>query len=232
MPIVRNRKMMGCLVPAMLVWAAVGPLPARAGTAAIPENCSAIATALKTSCHATTIFDCGASREAHTYRADEHMVVHVYSPAWELTEFRYAGFEGLRMTAIPGTGVNTRLDQLLQAGSAEETGQFVLNTGMIKDRGYTLSGHIEMTGENPDLGGTVFRKARMHRTFEVKPGAGGMYFRIDLYVSTDPDLFVEGNWARSVFGSEMEEFDQTPYAIAWPGDDGFLATRSERGCDE
>lgn len=216
-------------VPFLALIAAPGDL--RAETVAVPEGCTAVATVLKSLCQATTIFECGASREAHTFRDGEPTVVHVYTPDWKMTEFRFAGFSGASMTAVPGTVANTRLEELLDTGTSEEAGDFVMNTRMIKDRPYTMSGRIEMAEDEPELGGAVFKKARMFRLFELKPGAGGMEFEIDLYISGDPDVFIEGSWTRSVSGSEKEMFDQTPYDVVWPGEENFMAVRSEQGCE-
>lgn len=198
---------------------------------AIPEGCTPIATVLKTECHATTLMECGARREAHGYKDGELLVVHEYSPAWELIEFRYAGFSGASMTAVPGTVANMQIETLLETGRSEESGEFLMNTGMIKDRSYTLSGHIELTGETVELGNTQFQKALITRLFETKPGAGGMVFTIDMYVSPERDVLVEADWTRSVFDSETELFNQTPYHLAWPGEDGFLADKPEQGCE-
>lgn len=202
-----------------------------AETVPVPEGCTPIATALKTSCHATTLLDCGATREAHTFRDGEPIVVHVYTPEWEMTEFRFAAFSGARMTAVPGTGANTELDVLLDSGRSEESGSFLMNTPMIEDRPFTMRGHIDLTDETPELGGIPFRKARMYRSFEREPGDGNMSFELDIYVAPESDLFIEGSWTRSVRGGTQEAFDQTPYHVAMPGETGFLAVRSEQGCE-
>lgn len=205
--------------------------PVLANEVAVPEGCMAIATVYKTSCHATTMFDCGASKEAHTFRSDVPLVVHVYTPDWEMTGFRFAEIEGASMESIPDTGANTNLAQLLTTGKSEEAGQFLMNTGVVKDRKYFLSGQIELKDETVEFGEEKYQQALMHRIFEPKPGAGGMDFEIDVYYSPEKDLLIEGTWSRSIFGSPKETFDQTPYRVLWPGEEGFLATRSEQGCE-
>ncbi|MDU9006077.1 hypothetical protein [Sedimentitalea todarodis] len=198
---------------------------------AVPADCKAIATVLKTSCYATTLFDCGESREAHTYHEGKLQVVHAFTPAWELTEFRQPGFSGMKMSAVPGTVANTNIAALLEAGWSQETGQFTLSTRMIENRPYVLTGRIELTEETVALGGIEFRKARMFRVFETDIGTGGMEFEIDIYLSPERDILFEADWSRSVFGSNQEHFAQTPFHLAWPGQPGFLSTKSGGKCN-
>ncbi|TMM52682.1 hypothetical protein [Sulfitobacter sabulilitoris] len=197
----------------------------------LPAGCTAIATVQKSQCHATTVLDCGDRKEAHTFQDGGYRVIHVYKPDWEMTEFRFAEMGGARMTAVPDTGSNIRLSELLETGSSEEDGVFLLNTGVIRDRKYTLEGRVELTGEDVDIGGATFKKGRIYRTFALKPGAGGLEFEVDLYVSPERDLMFEASWQRSIFGNNLETFDQAPVSIAWPGDAGFMATRPEVGCE-
>lgn len=212
--------------------AVVAFAPVRAGAqVAIPPQCQPIATVLKASCNATTLIDCGSSREAHTYRKGKLQVVRVFTSDWRMTEFRQPGFSGMRMTAVPGTLANTNIPALLNAGWSQEAGRFTLSTRMIENRPYVLTGHIELTGETEFLGGVWFQKARAYRVFETEIGGGGMEFEIDMYVSAKRNLMFEADWTRSVFGSERERFTQTPFGLAWPGEPGFMATESEADCD-
>ena len=207
------------------------PLAAETNRVETPDGCTPVATVMKTVCQATTVFRCANSIESHTYQNGEHAVIHEYQPNWDMVGFRFAGFAGASMTAIAGSRDDTNLNELIKTGQTEENGKFVMNTRMIKDRPYVLSGQVSLSEDVAEFGGAAFRTGSIKRLFEREPGAGGMAFEVDIYVSEDPDLFIEGSWTRSVFGSETEMFDQTPYAIAWPGEDGFLATMPDQGCE-
>ncbi|MEY8827393.1 hypothetical protein AB9K34_03075 [Sedimentitalea sp. XS_ASV28] len=226
-----GRKIAGRIaVAAIFAAVALPPVPA-AAQIPVPADCRAIATVLQASCNATTLLDCGVSREAHTYQKGELQIVRVFTPDWKLTEFRDPGFGDMRMTAVPGTVSNTNIPALLSAGWSQESGRFTLSTRMIDNRSYVLSGYIELTGETEFLGGVRFQKARIHRSYETDFGAGGMEFEIDMYVSAERDLMFEAAWSRSVFGSKREYFAYTPFGLAWPGQEGFMAAESEADCD-
>lgn len=197
----------------------------------VPEGCIAMATVHKTMCHVTTVMDCGARKVAVTFADGAPLVIHDYTPEWELIEFRYANEQVAQMTAVPGTGTNMDLTTAIETGTVEENGEFLFSTNVIKERKYVLDGHIDFTGETVDLSGVPFHKGRIFRVFELKPGNGGLDFEIDVYVAKDRDLVFEASWQRSVFGNNVETFDQTPMEIHFQGDAGFLATKPEAGCE-
>lgn len=227
----KTRNAVGPLAFAVICAAALLGFGTARAQVAVPANCRAIATVLKTSCYATTLIDCGISREAHTYHKGKPQVVHAYTSKWETTEFRQPGFSGMKMTAVPGTVANTNITALLEAGWSQEAGKFTLSTRMIKNRPYVLTGRIELTDETVTLGGVEFRKARMYRVFETEIGTGGMEFEIDIYLSPERNIMFEADWTRSVFGSDQEHFVQTPIHLAWPGEPGFLSTSSGEACN-
>ncbi len=197
----------------------------------VPEGCTPLVTVMKNSCFATTVMDCGTSKEAHSYTDGDLQIIHAYAPDWQLEEFRLVSMNGASMTAVPETGSNMKIQELLENGRVEESGEFLFNTGVIEDRKYNMVGRVELSGEDVDLSGVSFKQGRIFRTFELQPGAGGMDFEMDLYVSSNPDLVIEASWQRSIMGNNLETFDLTPLSLAWPGEHGFLADRSEVGCD-
>ncbi|WP_371224894.1 hypothetical protein [Roseovarius sp. 2305UL8-3] len=197
----------------------------------VPEGCTPVVTVMKNSCFATTLFDCGASKEAHSYTDGKLQIIHDYNADWELKEFRLISMNDARMTAVPGTGANMKIKELLEIGSVEENGDFLFNTGVIEDRKYNLDGRVELSDNIVTLSDVPFRKGRIYRTFELEPGAGGLDFEMDLYVSSDPDLVIEASWQRSIKGNNVEAFDLTPQSLIWPGEAGFLTDRSEFGCE-
>ena len=198
---------------------------------AVPNGCAPLATIHKAMCHTTTMMDCGDRREAWTYNNGEPIVVHVYASDWDMKQFRYADGQALQMTAVPNSGSTMDLADAVASGSVPETGVFLMSTNIIKDRKYTLDGRIEMPGETVDLNGVSFYKGRIYRTFELKPGAGGLEFEVDVYVAQDRDLIFEASWQRSIFGNNLEVFDQTPHAVYFAGEAGFLAAKPEIGCE-
>lgn len=222
------------LVRATVIAAAAVLLPVGFASASdlvpVPEGCTALFTVQKALCQTTTMLDCGDHKEAHTYLDGAPIVIHTYAPDWELREFRFADGSA-RMTAVPETGSNTDLDAMWETGTAEESGEFVFNTNVIKDREYVLDGSLTLTGETVDLSGVAFEKARLVRVFELTPGKGGLEFELDVYISRAPDMLFEASWQRSIFGNNLETFDQTPTAISWPGESGFQSTMPEVGCD-
>lgn len=196
----------------------------------VPESCTPLVTVLKNSCVSTTVFDCGATRVAHTYASGAQVAIHVYASDWEFSEFRYPEENSVRMVFVEGSGSSVALDSLWESGETPADGQFLMSTGVIKDRAYTMSGRNELTGETT-ISDVPFRSGKIFRLFELTPGGGGLAFETDIYVSRDQDLFIEGAWQRTVFGNNLEVFDHTPYALAMPGDAAFLSDRSERGCE-
>lgn len=202
----------------------------QAQTAPVPEGCTPLVTVLKNSCVATTVFDCGDTRLAHTYETGVLTAINVYTPEWEFSEFRYPEEDSVRMVYVEGSGSSLALDQLWDSGETPSSGQFLVSTRVIRDRNYTMSGRNELTGE-ATLNGVPFRTGKIYRLFEITPGNGGLEFETEIYVSRDKDLFLEGAWRRSISGNNLEVFDHTPYALAMPDDAGFLADRSEQGCE-
>ncbi len=133
---------------------------------AVPEGCSPVVTIMKNGCNASTVFDCGSSKETHTYTKGKMRVVHAYKSDWELEEFRFADRGGAQMTAVPDTGSNMQIDTLLETGNIEESGDFLLNTGVIEDKKYNMRGRVELSGEEATYSGVIFKKGRIFRTFE------------------------------------------------------------------
>jgi hypothetical protein len=202
-----------------------------AQTAAVPEGCDAVATIQKQSCFATTVFECADGKQVNSYQNDELQSIHFHSSTWQIVSFLMIEMGNAEMRAIESSGSNTNLNAAMDAGVETESGKFLLNTGVIKDREYTMSGTLTMSGETLDLNGVTFAKGSVSRVFEINPGDGGLGFDAEIYYAPDLDLFVEGKWTRSMFGDTQQSFDQTPVGLSLPGDSGFLATKSEVGCE-
>lgn len=203
---------------------------AHAQTVPTPENCTPVATVLKNSCVATTIFDCGDTKRSQSYVNGVFEHEHTYSSDWVWRKYGNGRNDLLGLEHVDGSGDAMSLAALVDQASSPAAGSYVMKTGRI-DRTFHLRGENLMTGETISLGGVDFQVGKLHRIFEPKPGAGGLEFKIDILVSQDRDLVIEGAWTRNAFGAGEEVLDSQPQAIAWPGEEGFLADRSTFGCE-
>ena len=212
----------------VMVWQ--GPADAQAAIP-VPENCTALATVHKTLCAATTILTCGAERRSVTYvdGALEHE--HIYDADWALTGYNFETDDTVNLRHEAGSGASMSFAQLIESGMSPAEGTFVMKTGRVS-RAFVLSGENRLTGEVVMLGDEPFLAGEVTRLFEVKPGAGGLEFGISFLVSADRQLFIEGAMTRNAYGSGEEILDHTPMRFASPGEPGFLANRSEFGCND
>lgn len=203
-------------------------VPAWSEVADTPEGCSAIATAHRNSCIATTVFACESGFQSQTYNRGSLQGQHYYSDNWQVQGYEA---DGLSLARIDNTPQLLPLSQLFTKGWYPEEGQFALNTSIIKNRIYTLEGETTLGVETATFSDTVFRLGHTKMTFAPKPGGAGLDFDIEIFVSADPDLRLEGNWTRSAFGSDPELLDQQVRAVYFDGDAGFMQTMSEYGCE-
>lgn len=200
------------------------------GTAQIatPAGCTAVATAHRNSCVTTTVFTCEMGYQTHTYVSGQPEGVHFYSDDWVIQGFRSDDIEIARIDTPPLT--NQR-EALFTKGWHAEEGNFALNTKIIKNRVYTLSGETTLGIETVTLNGQEFRRGYFTRLFAPNAGSAGLSFEAELLVSPDFDMVFEGIWSRSAFGSDPERFDHDVRAVYRTGDAGFMAAQSDFGCE-
>ena len=88
-----------------------------------------------------------------------------------------------------------------------------------------------MSDEVVTIDGVAFRKGRAARLFSPKPGGDGISFEIELLVSADQNLILEGDLTRSAFGSTPEVLEADIRALHFVGETGLRQLNTEYGCD-
>ncbi|WP_372573528.1 hypothetical protein [Ruegeria jejuensis] len=211
------------------LWAFSGPAAAQVQ---VPQDCTALATVHKNSCAVSTVMDCGQTFLVFGFLDGNPESANVYDRNWGMLEFLYRANAETRFTLKPGSGKNLQLDQLLSDGVATESGVFLFNTRVVKNREFTFDGKYTLDEEEVVLDGHTFRKGVFLREMEREGIEGSKIgFGFDFLGSDELDLFIEGSLTRHFEGRDSLTVDQTPRAIRFPGQPGFLATRSEFGCD-
>ncbi|MEX0351086.1 MAG: hypothetical protein AB3N15_16805 [Paracoccaceae bacterium] len=210
-------------------WAFSGPAAAQMQ---VPQGCTALATVHKNSCAVSTIMDCGQTLLVRGFRDGHADSASVYDGNWGMLEFLYRANAETRFTLKPGSGEKLDLDKLISDGVATENGIFLFNTRVVKNREFNFEGQYTLGDEEVVLDGHSFRKGTVLREME-RDGIEGskIGFGLDLLVSDDLNLMIEGNITRHFEGQDSLTVDQTPRAIRFPDQPGFLATKSEFGCD-
>ena len=199
--------------------------------ASVPEGCSAVATVHKNNCVASTIVTCGdAGHQSLTYRRGKLSSTNSYDADWSFTKWETRGAGAMEFSAVPGTGAAMSVAALKETGTHEGTGDFVINSKVIRNQGYTLTGSTIATGETVTVSGEEFAVYHADRAFARKGATQVLTFAVDIYLSQSRDLVIEGTGARGVNDMPMQSFDMTPRAVYGPGDPGLLQTMSEFGC--
>ncbi|WP_300056498.1 hypothetical protein [uncultured Roseobacter sp.] len=217
------------------VTAALVSLPASAAMAAdplrVPAGCTPVVTAHKNGCTATTILHCADDGwMALSYRRGSLNNTLHYDTAWDFKMWETEGAGAMNFAAVLGTGKALDMAALTETGAHTPTGDFVMNSNIIRGQEYALSGTTTATGETLEVSGEVFDVYLAERAFARKGATQVLNFSTELLVSQSRDLVLEGNFSRGVNNGPREEFDLRPQKIYGPGEAGFLATASEFGC--
>lgn len=200
--------------------------------APVPAGCKPVATVHKNSCTVSTIFDCGSTRQVISYVNGKPDQTHFYDRNWGLTGFLYQANDETRFDLEQGSGEVMKLSDLVSDGIDAEHGVLLFSTRVVKNRPFQLDGAFELTDDTVDLSGHTFRTGRLNRMFERENVAGSrLDFELDIYVSEQLDLFLEGSIISRAEGVDARTTDHTPRAISFEGDPGFLAVRSDFGCE-
>ncbi|WP_195821256.1 hypothetical protein [Roseobacter sp. MH60115] len=217
----------------LAVWLGVAaPVAVADEPVRVPEGCAAVATVHKNSCVTTTILQCtDGSWQALSYRRGQLMSTDHYEKGWDFTKWETEGAGAMEFSAVPGTGSAMAVADLAATGSHTASGDFVMNSNIIKDQAYTLSGQTKATGETVTISGEILDIYLAERAFARKGADQVLNFSADIFVSRARDLVVEGDLGRAVNNGTREQFDFTPQAIYGPGEPGFMMTMSEFGCD-
>ena len=199
--------------------------------AIVPEDCTPVATVHKNNCVASTIVTCGeGEHRSLTYRRGKLSSTNSYDADWSFTKWETRGAGAMEFAAVPGTGAAMSVAALKATGTHEGTGDFVINSKVIRNQGYTLTGSTNATGETVTVSGEAFAVYHADRAFARKGASQVLTFAVDIYISQSRDLVIEGTGSRGVNDMPMQSFDMTPRAVYGPGDPGFLQTMSEFGC--
>lgn len=197
----------------------------------IPETCTAVVTAHNNSCSTTTMLNCGAEGwKGVSYVRGQLSGVSHYSTHWNFVKWETEGAARMVIEIVPGSGAAMDVRDLREKGEHVAEAEFVINTKVLKDQGYVLTGTTKPTGEVVMLGDEAFDVFEGVRTFERRGAKATLNFRFDLLFSQTRDLMLEGRSARAVNNTGWREFAMEPIALRGPGEDGFLATMSEFGC--
>lgn len=216
----------------MLIWLLPVVSGASAQTVAVPEGCTPIATVHKTACVVSTLFDCGSQRQILTYHDGTPDQTHMHTRDWGLAGFLYQANSDTRFDAVPGSGDVMTLSDLVADGRDTESGKLLFSTRVIQGREFVLQGEYVLSEDEVTLDGNVFRKGRLNRMFEREGVAGSrLEFAFDFYVSPELDLFFEGSFTSKPEGQDAITFERNPMSIRFAGEPGFLAARSEFGCE-
>ncbi|MEX0337663.1 MAG: hypothetical protein AB3N11_01345 [Arenibacterium sp.] len=205
--------------------------PVAAEVADVPAGCTPVVTVHKNSCATSVIFQCTGGFEVHGYRSGRRDQGHAYFPDWGLASFDYQGDSGTRFLRPPGQGEWMSLQNLIADGKDIEKGTILFTTRVVNDREFRIEGEYTLDGEEAYLSGKPFRTGKLKRRFE-RPGieSSRLNVEFDILVSEELNLFIEGSYSTTPYQRDAFEFDYTPRAIVFEGEDGFLATSSQYGC--
>lgn len=219
-------------VTAALILSVLGGVAGAQETAPVPEGCTALATVHKNACITTHLMMCGQDRQVVTFVDGRPDIVHYYDGTWGFAGFLYQANANTRFDRKPGAGEVLNLDQLIADGEDVEDTILLLNTRVVKDREFMFQGTYTLSDEVVELSGHQFRKGAVHREMQREGiESSWLGFDIDIYVSSELGMFVEGDLTNHAPGRESFTEDHTPRAIRFEGEPGFLATRSEFGCE-
>lgn len=220
--------MINRLILALAASLCAGPVWAQAQ---IPEGCEPLATVHKNGCAVSTLFQCADGFTVHGYHEGRLDQVHYYDSGWGLRGFLYQGNNETRFDTVPG-GETMKLSDLVADGEDVELGTMLFSTRVVKGREFTLEGTYTLTDEVVTLDGVDFKSGSFLRMFE-RPGVEGSRgeFEFDILVSEERNLFIEGSSTRFSEQGEPVHFDNTPRAIRFQGQEGFLASQSQFGCE-
>ncbi|GFE51225.1 hypothetical protein So717_29780 [Roseobacter cerasinus] len=198
----------------------------------VPQGCTAVATAHKNGCTATTILQCadGAWQALSYRRGSLNNTLH-YDAGWDFKMWETEGAGAMNFAAVPGTGKALDLAALVETGAHAPTGDFVMNSNIIRGQEYALSGATTATGETVTISGEVFDVYLAERAFARKGATQVLNFSTELLISQSRAFMLEGNFSRAVNNGPREQFELRPQKIYEPGEPGFMATASEFGCD-
>ncbi|MDW3181482.1 hypothetical protein [Roseobacter sp.] len=220
-----------CKLIAVTAVLSASGMPALASDAVpVPARCAAVATAHKNGCVATTILQCESGWRALSYRRGSLNNTLHYSAKWDFMKWETEGAGEMDFAIVPGTGSALNLAELAETGAHTASGDFVMNSNIIRGQEYVLTGDTTATGETLTVSGEEFDVYLADRAFARKEAAQVLNFTTEILVSKSRDLVLEGNFSRAVNYGPDEAFDLRPQRIYGPGESGFLATTSEFGC--
>lgn len=197
----------------------------------LPAGCTAVATAHKNGCTVTTVLQCADGEwQALSYRRGSLNNKLHYDRAWDFKMWETEGAGAMNFAAVPGTGKALDIATLIETGAHTPTGDFVMNSNIIRGQEYALSGETKATGETLEVSGEVFDVYLAERAFARKGATQVLNFSTELLISQSRELVLEGNFSRAVNDGPREEFELRPQKIYGPGEPGFMATASEFGC--
>lgn len=217
---------------AVLLLSVFGSVAAAQELAEVPQGCTPQVTVHKNGCRTSVLLMCGAGRQVLTYADGKPDIVHFYDGDWGLAGFLYQANAQTRFDRQPGVGEMLDLTDLVADGRDTEDGVLLFSTRVVKNREFLIDGSYTLTDEEVDLSGHMFRKGTLHREMQREGiDSSWLGFDIDIYVSEELGLFIEGDLVNHARGRESFTVDHTPRAIRFEGEPGFLATRSDFGCD-
>lgn len=201
-------------------------------TVPVPAGCKAIATVHKNTCAVSTIFECGSTRQVLSYVNGKPDQTHFYDLGWGLTGFLYQANDETRFDVEQGSGEVMELSDLVSDGIDAEHGVLLFSTRVVKNRPFQLDGAFVLTEDTVELSGNTFRTGRLNRMFERENVAGSrLDFEFDIFVSEQLNIFLEGSVTSRAEGVDARTIDHTPRAISFADEPGFLAVRSDFGCE-
>ncbi|SLN63850.1 hypothetical protein TRL7639_03609 [Falsiruegeria litorea R37] len=200
--------------------------------AEVPGGCTPLATVHKNECRTSTLLMCGQDRQVLTFANGRPDIVHFYDGDWGLAGFLYQANAQTRFERDPGRGAWLNLGDLIADGQDTEDGILLFSTRVVKNREFMFQGAYTLSDEVVELSGHAFRKGTLHREMQREGiDSSWLGFDMDIYVSEALGLFVEGDLTSHARDRASFTADHTPRVIRFEGEPGFLATRSEFGCD-
>lgn len=218
---------LGCVLFAVLI----GPQPLVAQDLAVPESCNAVATVHYSACETTTYLQCGdAGWLGVTHMRGKQLGVTHYGTDWNFLKWETEGSARMTFEIVPNSGKALDWDVLREDQVQEASADYVINTKVLKNQGFVLSGSTRATGEVVTLNGEAFDVYEGERNFKRNGASMTLNFRMRLLFSQERDLMIDGSSQRAVNGHGWMPVATQPQALRGPGEPGFLATTSEFGC--
>ena len=210
------------------------PLPAQAQSAEIPNGCQPVVTVHRANCSAATVMDCQNRFETHSYHEVNIEDISVFTRDWAMIGYTRLGNpkQTLRLEAAENSPPGFSFTQLPHQPLQHHVRPFRFSTNTIEERPFNAIETYALGDTEITISGVPFLRGRLKRAYEPPdPNFPRLEMDVELYLSLESGLLLEGSFVSRDDGAEVHNVDRTPIALTIEGQRGFLATQSAFPCN-